>query len=225
MPCCRFKPSTKSQINKCSVRIGTVSNPLILPTQLPLSKAWATVHHLMVLLGIVFMRFGAHSEIVLTSIYLTRTRWIHHYQQLIPWPCWIKLGHCTALEWANLPMVTTSEASVFSNQKPPYAKRPAQDLKVMNTKCPRLLLYLRWPIHLFPRERQLPPFAFSCEPSISCRWFWSPIWGDPLQSWDRWGQQSAPPNTVHGRHFPVWRVIRHFTDRSMHVKGIGAQGS
>jgi len=111
MPCCRFKPSTKSQINRCSLRIGTVSTPLILPTQLPLSKAWATVHHLMVLLGIFFMRFGANSEIFLPSIYLTRTGWIHHYQQLIPCPRWIKLGHCTTLEWANLPMVAKHQFS------------------------------------------------------------------------------------------------------------------
>jgi hypothetical protein len=39
MPYCRFKPSTKSQINRCSLRRGTVSTPLILPAELPLSKA------------------------------------------------------------------------------------------------------------------------------------------------------------------------------------------
>lgn len=99
MPYCRFKPSTKSQINRCSLRRGTVSTPLILPAEHPLFKAWGTVHHLMVLLWIFLWDLG------LIQILLCHLGWIDHYQQLIPWPNWIKLGHCTSFEWANLPMV------------------------------------------------------------------------------------------------------------------------
>jgi hypothetical protein len=197
-----------------------VSATLIPPTQLPLSKAWATVHHLMVLLGIFFMRFGANSEIVLSSIYLTRTGWIDHYQQLIPWPPWIKLGHCTALEWVNLPMVTKhqfspTKATICEETSPgpqgyEYQESKTPTFGVTDSTCSQ-------------ETRQLPPFAFSCavhrKPSISVQsienlpslvdgsnhQFWEihcnhETGGDSSQHYPHCNKTT---NTVHERRFPV----------------------